>query len=210
MNLGETWNYSGHDSCGAFFTSIVKESQIDLRPDALTLEIGCAEFDWITEARRCWPEMIINGIDWRESSFGRRANALEPDAYRPNAFDLIVSISAVEHFGLGHYEEDPLDVDGDTHIIANAFKWLKVGGWLLFDVPYTPEGFTVHGTSHRSYDYDALFLRLWVEGLAQAKATARWVGEYYCKAGQESQLIPKPTETYRPFYYVGLAWQKVG
>lgn len=202
MKLADHWPPHDGDGCAEFMSHIVKAADITVPDDARVLEIGSAEFDWLSRARNAFPSMTIEGVDWRDS-LGKKANALDTSLYEPESFDLIVSISAVEHFGLGHYEEDPLDEDGDTHIIANAFRWLKVGGWLLFDVPFTPQAYTVQGTSHREYNDDAVWMRLWVEPLAQAKARAFWKGDWY-SSGE------KPKEHCSPFVYAGFCWQKIG
>jgi SAM-dependent methyltransferase len=216
MNPASAWSYAGGDSCCEFFTQCLKASPIDVPADARVLEIGCAEFDWLTPASQTWPGMTFDGIDWRDSGkpvprvTRMKGDVRDPNHYPPGSFDWIVSISAIEHIGLGHYKQDPKDVDGDTVALANAVRWLKPGGWLLFDVPYNPERYVVHGTSHREYDDDAIWTRLWVEPLARAKATARWHGTYYCHAKATTHLIEKPTSATTPFYYVGFAWQKVG
>ena len=215
MNPAETWRYAGGDECADFFTACLKAAAIDLPADAKVLEIGCAEFDWLTPASQAWPEMTITGVDWRgkgqQGHYTRlQADVRNPELFAPESFDWIVSISAIEHVGLGHYNNDPRDADGDTVAIANAFRWLKPNGWLLFDVPYNPKGYSVQGTSHREYDDDALFLRLWSAPLARAKASASWRGTYYCEKHATSVLVEKPREPGTPFYYVGMAFQKVG
>lgn len=216
MLIAKSWDYPGGDGCCDFFSHYLKAANPDVPAHARVLEIGCSEFDWITQATRCWPEMDLTGIDTRSGENVRGPNArtmlgnvLERDLFAPESFDLIVSISAIEHVGLGHYG-DPLDPDGDTKAIAHAFRWLKPGGWLLFDVPYNPDAYKVEGTSHREYDDDALFLRLWCHPLAEAKAKAKWVSTVYTHARDCKSLVEKPKEAAEPFWYVGVGFQKVG
>ena len=236
MSFADAWtdeDASG-DGCALFFGRYLKAANPDVPAGGKVLEIGCSEFDWLTPASKRWPDAEFTGVDWRNppdaNKRGPRAqavhgNALDPDLFPARYFDLIVSLSAIEHMGLGHYNEDPLDVDGDTHAIANAVRWLKIGGWLLFDVPYNPAEYRVVDTSHREYNDDALWQRLWIDPLCQAAVAeraagyyendprsvrVRWHGTYYCKAGEEGALIEKPAEPCHPFYYVGLAWQRVG
>lgn len=223
MNPADAWSYRGQDDCADFFGACLTMAQIDVPINASVLEIGCAEFDWLTPAHASWPEMSFIGLDWRLKHKGknetphisrRRLDVRDPALFPPESFDWVVSISTIEHIGLGHYrfgnDADPLDPEGDTIAIANAMRWLKPGGWLLFDVPYDPSGYDVPSTKYRVYDDGAIFLRLWVEGLARAKARARWRGTWYAKARAPKGLMEKPTEPTTPFYYAGMAWQKVG
>lgn len=204
----------GLDSCGDFFLTALEAANPSIPADARVLEVGCSEFDWLFYAKDSWPRMQFSGVDWRgrrqiDGIDIRQANALQPDLFPAESFDWIVSISAVEHFGLGHYNDDPADPDGDTHIVSNMMRWLKPGGWLYFDVPFQPSGYQVVDTSHRQYDQDALFMRLWVEGLAGAKARAKWHWTGYVPAHDCHRLVPRPTTDANPFYYVGVWWQKV-
>ena len=107
------------------------------------------------------PDVDITGIDWRACTGPGhliRGDVLV-QTFPPETFDAIVGISSIEHIGLGHYEADPLDVDGDRHAMERAAGWLKPGGWIYADVPYGPE-YRVDGTSHRIYNETALQARL--------------------------------------------------
>jgi hypothetical protein len=84
--------------------------------------------------------------------------------FREFNFDAIVGISSIEHIGLGHYNGDPLDSDGDGHAMHRALRWLKPGGWIYLDVPYGPT-YDVVGDSHRVYDDRRLRTRLIPKGL---------------------------------------------
>ena len=79
------------------------------------------------------------------------------------SFGCVVGVSSIEHICLGHYDGDPLDVDGDRHCMEHVVRWLKPGGWVYADVPYGPV-YRVEGTSHRVYDETSLS-RLLVPGL---------------------------------------------
>lgn len=218
VNLATTWPDRCGDGCGEFFGACLAQAQPDVPDTARCLEIGCAEWDWLDVAATSWPTMTLLGIDWRCGNNVRhdgrvttqQADTRDGNLFAPGSFDLITSISAIEHVGLGHYSHDPIDPDGDTKAIANAFTWLKPGGWLLFDVPYDRTGYRVHGTEYRVYDDGAIWDRLWVEPLVRAKGKARWKGTFYATAGLPHVLIEKPTTSLAPsFHYVGFAWQKV-
>lgn len=215
MNPADTWTYAGGDACADFFTACLREAAIDLPSTAHVLEVGCGEFDWLTPAAAAWPAMTFDGVDWRcnkphpDPRVTRiRGNVLEAEAYQPETVDWVVAISTIEHIGLGHYAQDPLDSEGDTHALINIWQWLKPGGWLLFDVPYDPSGARKEGTSYRVYDQAALEQRLWSASRAQPHVDATWHQTWYCHAAACTQLLPPPVKSRPPFYYCGLLWQK--
>lgn len=218
MNPADTWAYTGSDSCAQFFGACLRAASIDLPPTAHVLEVGCGEFDWLTPAAASWPEMTFDGIDWRSKKPHAdprvtriKGNVLESEAYPPDTFDWVVAISTIEHIGLGHYQQDPLDSEGDTHALANIWRWLKPGGWLLFDVPYDPTGSRKMGTECRVYDATGVIQRLWAASLAQAQVQwhARWVQTWYCHANACTELLSAPAKPVQPFHYCGLLWQKI-
>lgn len=141
-------------------------------PNARVLEIGCAEGDWQTPMLAVRPDLQITGIDWRDCT--RPGTVIRGDVlthdFPPASFDAVVGVSSIEHMGLGHYESDPLDPDGDTHAMERAVRWLKPGGLVYADVPYGTT-YCVEGTSHRVYDGVALRTRLMVPGLRERR---RW------------------------------------
>jgi hypothetical protein len=130
---------------------------------ARVLEVGCAEADWMTPIMAARPDLQITGIDWRPAP-GRPGQVIQGDVLTHDwpaaSFDVMVGISSIEHIGLGHYDADPLDPDGDRHCMARVCRWLKPGGWVYLDVPYDPAGYRVEGTSHRVYDDAAVTDRL--------------------------------------------------
>ena len=135
-------------------------------PAARVLEIGCAEGDWQTPMLAARPDLQITGIDWlacERPGTVLRGNVLTMD-FPDESFDAVVGVSSIEHIGLGHYESDPIDPDGDTHCMERVVRWLKPGGLVYADVPYGPT-YHVEGTSHRVYDDAAVLTRLLVPGL---------------------------------------------
>jgi hypothetical protein len=159
-------NFCSTDSCVSMFGAVWDTGVLRFPENAKVLEIGCAEGDWQTPMLAARPDLQITGIDWRACERPGtvvKGNVLTydwPDA----SFDVIVGISSIEHIGLGHYERDPLDVDGDTHCMERVVRWLKPGGWVYADVPYGT-AYAVVGTSHRQYDDAAVDKRLLVPGL---------------------------------------------
>lgn len=195
------------DSCGQFFSTCLRTFAPRIPATARVLEIGCAEFNWLTGAAEAWPEMTFTGIDWRGMKHAGAATVIKGDvmthAFPPASFDWIVSISAIEHVGLGHYSADPRREDGDTVAMTRAYDWLTPGGWLYFDVPYNPAKYEVVRTSHRVYDDAAVVDRL----IAGKPWRLAWSG--VAGKGDTHQLIaPRPLQGGEHFDYIGFWWQK--
>lgn len=132
------------------------------QPNAKVLEIGCAEADWQTPMLALRPDLQITGIDWRaceRPGTTIQGDAMQLDTFGRQEFDAIVSISAIEHIGLGGYDDDPLYDGGDRVVMSNAHYWLKPGGWLYLDVPFRDTHFEQHPT-WRAYDWPSLEKRL--------------------------------------------------
>jgi len=202
------WPQTVADGCGQFFGTALRAAAPTLRPTARVLEIGCCEYDWLKSATSIWPAMSFTGIDWRHYKRASPATLIQGDVmtqhFAPGSFDWIVSISAIEHIGLGHYAKDPVDVDGDVKTLARCWDWLAPGGWLYFDVPYNPGRYQVVGTSHRIYDEAALASRL-----RQGHPWREHWGGIVGKDDTSTLLSVTPQKTGgEDFYYIGLWWQK--
>lgn len=206
VSVADAWPATVSDACGQFFGTCLRAAQVNLSPQSDVLEIGCCEYDWLSQATTSWPEMTFTGIDWRRYKRPVRATVIAGDVMVqdvPAPFDWIVSISAIEHVGLGHYANDPKKADGDSIAIRRAYDWLVPGGWLYFDVPYNPATYEVVGTSHRVYDDAAIQARL-VQGLPWRQA---WSGVADKKHTGEL-IAPRPTKGGEDFDYIGFWWQK--
>lgn len=160
------------DGCLSLFADIYETGALRFPPHARVLEIGCAEIDWMSPMGTLRPDLAFTGIDWRDTPW-RPGRIIKGDvltqAWPSESFDVVVGISSIEHIGLGHYDADPLDVDGDRHCMERVVRWLAPGGWVYLDVPYAPEGYRVHGTEYRLYDARALRDRLCPAGLTRAR-----------------------------------------
>jgi SAM-dependent methyltransferase len=163
--LASSWPQDVGDTCGNVFGQSLRAVDPSIPLDANVLEIGCAEFDWLTVAKQAWPDMTLTGIDQREPKPGYdRSGSLRMQrdvldyCFPRQSFDWIVAISTIEHIGLGHYG-DPVDPDGDTHAMECAYHWLKPGGWMYLDVPFA-DTYRVFGTKCRIYDTKAIISRL--------------------------------------------------
>ena len=155
------------DICVSMFGAVYATGALVFPQGARVLEVGCAEGDWQTPMLAARPDLRITGIDWRdvEPRPGAcvRGDVLTHD-WPKASFDVMVGISSIEHIGLGHYDDDPLDEDGDRHCMERVARWLAPGGWAYLDVPYA-DAYSVEGTSHRVYNRAAFLDRLIVPSL---------------------------------------------
>lgn len=122
--------------------------------------------------------------------------------FAPQSFNWIVSISAIEHIGLGHYKQDPVNDSGDSIAMANAWRWLTPGGWMYVDVPWNvgENAYHVHGTSHRVYDEMTASTRLLPDW------GVRWSGVYGLNGARVTH--PQRLKGGESFYYKAYWLQK--
>lgn len=67
-----------------------------------------------------------------------------------NHFDAVISLCAIEHFGLGRYG-DEFDPSGDLKAFAEMIRVLKPGGHLLFSTTITNGAPVIAFNGHRIY-----------------------------------------------------------
>ncbi len=82
-----------------------------------------------------------------------RTMTVEEYNKNPIQFDAIISISSIEHDGLGRYG-DPLNPDGDLQAMQNIKHMLKKGGLLFLAVPVGID--TIYWNAHRIYGKERL------------------------------------------------------
>lgn len=80
--------------------------------------------------------------------------------FAPEAFDMVVSTSALEHFGLGTYGEAFTDPEYDRKAASRIHEVLKPGGVFHCTVPYWTHDFLVSGGDFRLYDQKGLTERI--------------------------------------------------
>jgi len=164
------------------------------------LEIGCSDTDWAGRCKKADPLLSVTAIDWRKTPDQPGVTVEQGDiltrGYEPESFDAVVSLSAIEHIGLGHYKHDPVNGIGDVVTIALVRNWLKPGGWCYFDVPYDPRGYRVSTTEYRAYD-DAAIVDRFGPDIEVLGFTTHQVDGWIDKP-------TKPAGPPRHFYYVAL------
>jgi SAM-dependent methyltransferase len=72
-----------------------------------------------------------------------------------SSFDMIVSLCALEHFGLGRYGDD-FDLDADRLAMKEMIRVLKPGGRLVFSTTVTGGPPQIVFNAHRIYDRDMI------------------------------------------------------
>lgn len=82
-----------------------------------------------------------------------QANLMDPQNLGKT--DSLSCLHAIEHFGLGRYN-DPIDIDGHTKGIANLVKLISEGGHLYISFPIGQND-EVHFNAHRVFHPDSIF-----------------------------------------------------
>jgi len=168
----------GGDLCLSFWALAYEKGWIEFPPNAAVLEIGCAEADWQTPMLAARPDLNIVGIDWRECKrpgVVARGDVLTWQS--PSLFDAVVSISAIEHIGLGGYENAPEDAEGDIKTMQRVHEWLRPGGWCYLDVPFQEHGPLLVQDGYRRYNAQAIEDRL-CQGLFAIEQQAKCLAEH--------------------------------
>jgi hypothetical protein len=162
-SLTDSWRYPNADPSIHLFDEAVQRKWLEMPPDALVVELGCAENDfsqWLKQAR---PDVRLVGIDPSHVAgyAGEyRQEAMPQVVFETATVDAVIALGSLEHFGLGFYG-DPLCEQCDIATIERVEGWLKPGGWFYHDVPWTPGSYYVTENRHfRVYDDQALMERI--------------------------------------------------
>ena len=99
-------------------------------------DVGCSESLLIYElVRRGY---VVTGLDQRPYQEKNKIPFVLFDMTKPidivNEFDYVVSVSTVEHIGLGGYGDEKCE-DGDRLAMENIHKMLKHHGFAIITVP---------------------------------------------------------------------------
>lgn len=204
MSLSESWQYEGQDPALWLFTNAVKAWGFDIRPGQRVLELGCCETDFAQRLKRAVPDLYVCGVDVRyDGTYGGDehvvCDASEPrilqDPRCPSGtFDWVIALGAIEHFGLGYYG-DPKNEIADTVTMWNVAYWLKPGGSVYFDVPWTP------GKAHETNHY-----RVYSDHTLAEKFTTplTWVARGWAPNEYERDRFTqvRPLHEHKPFWFI--------
>jgi SAM-dependent methyltransferase len=83
-----------------------------------------------------------------------------------HSFDLVLSLCALEHFGLGRYG-DEFDLSADQKAFAEMVRVLKPGGCLIFTTTITRAQPSIAFNAHRVYSHE--MLQLFCSGLIRVE-----------------------------------------
>lgn len=72
-----------------------------------------------------------------------------------NEFDMILSLSTLEHFGLGRYG-DEFDLDADKKSFKEMIRVLKPGGHIIFTTHITHKQPSIVFNAHRNYSLEQI------------------------------------------------------
>lgn len=107
-------------------------------PPKSLLDIGCVES--VVPIQLSMLGYDVTGIDIREYHFKHKNFKFIKDDFNlhefSNKFDIIVDISAIEHFGLHTFSNLELDFDADKKAIKKVYSLLKPKGQFIFTAPF--------------------------------------------------------------------------
>jgi SAM-dependent methyltransferase len=128
----------------------------------------------------------INDVDAGKAKF-IKANIFDYD-FPENTFNIIISISTIEHVGLSCYGQTIHDQDGDIKTMHKIYKWLAPEGIAIITLPY---GKPHHPPSfERVYDENTLKNRILISQMEIIKK------EYICCNGAWRQASEPEAKNY--------------
>ncbi len=121
-------------------------------PPKSVLDIGCWES--IISPQLAMLGYDVIGVDIQDYGYKHRNFRFIKGDFNQIAFDkkfdVIIDISAIEHFGLPVYTNTTVDLDADKKAIAKVKELLKPRGQFIFTAPYGISG--IYNNFERIYD----------------------------------------------------------
>lgn len=203
MSFRDSWRYDGTDPSIVLFDRAVRAGWFDLPAGARVLELGCCETDFSHHLLAADPTIRLTGVDVNDPQ-DFRGTFIKGDAasvtdvrFGRGAFEAVILLGSLEHFGLGYYG-DPLNANADWTTLHRVAEWLVPGGWCYYDVPWTPVygGHYVTENRHfRVYDDDSI-TRL------DAGGKLRPVKRMYAHGQTDAAQPTRPDAPTTPFWYL--------
>jgi hypothetical protein len=198
LMLMSSWQYVHADPSIHLFDEAVNRWALWLPLNAVVLELGCCETDfskWLKFAR---PDVRLVGVDVNPCDAQRYDKVYHQPAesldFPTGSFDAVIALGSLEHFGLGFYG-DPINGTADCEVVALAERFLKSGGWLYYDVPWTPtQGYITDNRHFRVYDDEQLAERV-TAGLIETHRA-------YAHGNTDVWQDERPSVPTIPFWYV--------
>ena len=100
-----------------------------------------------------------------------------------SSFDAVVSLCAIEHFGLGRYG-DEFDIDADKKGVREMIRVLKPGGSLIFTTSITRGVPSIAFNAHKDYDYAMIEAFCGGLSLEEDRALRRKDGGSFCSLAE--------------------------
>lgn len=201
MSLRAQWTYAEGDPSILLFDHAVQRWGLDLPAGARVLELGCCETNFSHWLRRADPTLRITGVDVNVPADFSGTFVQKPAEscdFDPSSFEAVILLGSLEHFGLGFYG-DPKNEDADIETLLKVRDWLVPGGWVYYDVPWTPRTHYVTDNRHfRVYSDDTLPN---CEGL-----TPR--GRFYAHGETNQPQGVRPEQPIVPFWYCARLLEK--
>jgi SAM-dependent methyltransferase len=145
------------------FECVFASEQILKHQPAAILDVGSYRL-WLIGLMSHWNVTTVD-VRARESVLSKET-IINQDVLDlnlpPDSFDMVISLSTIEHFGLGRYG-DRFDLDADQKAIQRMLRVLKPGGYFVFSVPITRGTPFIAFNSHRVYSVD--MIRAWEPSL---------------------------------------------
>lgn len=212
LDFSTRWRYQGADPSIKLFDYAVHQRWFDgfksLPPDAHVLELGSNESDFAFYLKRACPEGLTIGVDYttpvpataHDVFIQADASRIPPgfSALRERSLDAVLLLGSLEHFGLGYYG-DPVDEAADVRCLSSIHSLVKVGGFIYFDVPWTPYAHYV--TENRHF---RVYSDLTADALVHACGPRARLEHEAWATGENPPpglLDERPTRPLSPFWY---------
>lgn len=196
--------YHGGDPALRLFSLASNRWDLWLPQGARVLELGCRESNFAELLKGARPDILMVGVDVNDCP-GYPGEFIKGPAeqlmFPESSFDAVIALGAIEHFGLGFYQ-DPLALNADWQTSARVASWLVPGGWFYYDVPWTPtEGYVSENRHYRVYDDRQIAERLTPNGM-------RAVARGYSPDAPVSWLDRRPSAPASPFWFLARLLEK--